>query len=107
MTIDDFKKMDLRVGVVSAADRVPDSEKLIRLEVDLGELGRRQIVAGIAAAYTAEELVGKQIVVVVNLEPRRIRGLESQGMLLAAHDADDNPILLISEKEVPPGSGVS
>lgn len=106
MNIEDFQKMDLRVGRVLLAEAVPDSDKLIRLEVDMGE-ERRQIVAGIKGSYAPEELVGKEIVVVANLEPRKLRGLESQGMLLAAHDADDKPVILTIERDVPPGAWVS
>ena len=84
---DDFARVDLRVGVVRGAERVPKADKLLRLSVDLGEPEPRTIVAGIALAYPVpEELVGKRIVVVANLEPRALRGITSQGMLLAAGD---------------------
>jgi len=113
MNIGEFQKVELRVGKILVAERVPNSEKLIRLEVDLREKNEaggsavRQIIAGIAKSYAPEELVGKEIVVVANLEPLKLRGLESQGMLLAAHDAEGNPVLLVPEKEVSPGSAVS
>ena len=105
MTIDEFQQVDLRVGKIVSAERVEGSEKLIKLQVDIGEL--RQLVAGIGKAYEPEALVGREIVVVANLEPRTLLGLESQGMLLAAHGDDDAPFLLMPDKEVPPGSAVS
>lgn len=106
VTIDDFKKLDLRVAKVISAARVEGSEKLLRLEVDLGG-EERQLVAGIGKVYAPEELIGKNIVVVANLEARRIMGLESQGMLLAAAANNDEPAILVVEREVPPGSRVS
>jgi len=105
ISYDDFAKLELKIGKITAAERVKGSDKLLRLEVDLGG-ERRQLVAGIAAAYTAEELGGKEIVVVANLEPRAILGIESQGMLLAA-SSPDGPVLIIPDKEVPPGAKVS
>lgn len=114
MTFDEFKNIDLRVGRVLAAERVPDSEKLIKLEVDLGGdsadgsgLGKRQIVAGIGKKYEPESLLQREIVIVVNLDPRKLMGLESQGMLLAAHDENGEPIILTVDKEAPPGSKIS
>ena len=100
ITIDDFKKVDLRVAKVMAAERVEGSEKLLKLQVDMGE-ETRQIVAGIGLAYEPETLVGREIIVVANLEPRALMGIESQGMLLAA--SNDHPVLLIPEQEVAPG----
>lgn len=102
---DDFKKLDLRVAKILEAVRVENSEKLIRLKLDVGELGERQIVAGIGEIYEPEILVGKQIVIVANLEPRKLVGYESQGMLLAAND-ELGPVLLIPESEVTPGAGI-
>lgn len=99
--IDDFKKVDLRVGKVVAAVRVEGSEKLLKLQVDIGE-EKRQIVAGIGLAYEPEALVGREIIIVANLEPRLLMGVESQGMLLAA--SSDHPVLLMPDKEVAPGS---
>ena len=81
----DFQKVDLRVGTVRLAEPHPDADKLLRLEVDLGEDAPRQIIAGIAEFYKPADLVDLQIVVVANLAPRKLRGLESQGMLLAVH----------------------
>ena len=101
ITIDDFKKIDLRVVKIMAAERVEGSDKLLKLQVDMGE-EKRQIVAGIGFGYNPEALVGKEIIVVANLEPRAFMGIESQGMLLAA--SSDFPVLLQPEKEVTPGS---
>jgi methionine--tRNA ligase beta chain len=105
ISIDEFKKADLRVAKVLRAERVEGSEKLVRLEADLGT-ERRQILAGIAKAYQPEELIGKSIVIVANLEPRMLMGLESRGMLLAAADGSGLPVILVPEKDVPPGCAV-
>ena len=105
MTInfEDFKKVEIKIGKVMTAERVEGSEKLIRLEVDLGEESPRQIVAGIGKVYLPEDLIGKEMPIVVNLEPRKLMGLESQGMILAA-DNNGEPVILHPEKEVPPGA---
>ena len=105
MSIDDFAKIELKVGVVVAAERVPKSKKLIRLQVDLGEGAPRQVVAGIAGRYEAEPLVGRRIVVVANLQPATLMGYESRGMLLAA-SLDGEPSILSPDGEVPPGTKV-
>lgn len=84
ITIDDFIKVDLRVGEIKVAERVPNADKLLRFEVDLGEEKPRQILAGLAEYYGPEPLVGRKVVVVANLKPRKMRGLESQGMICAA-----------------------
>ena len=83
ITIDDFAKVELRVAQILVAERVPKADKLLRLEVDLG-YEKRQILAGIAQYYEPEKLIGRKIVIVANLAPRKMRGLESNGMLLAA-----------------------
>jgi methionyl-tRNA synthetase len=103
ITIDDFIKVDLRVAQVLVAERVPKADKLLRLEVDLG-YEKRQILAGIAQYYEPEKLVGRKIVIVANLAPRKMRGLESKGMLLAASLPDGNPVLAGFLEEVPLGS---
>jgi len=103
ITIDDFKKVDLRVAKIISAERVEGSEKLIKLQVNMGE-ENRQIVAGIGLAYDPATLVGREIIIVANLEPRMLMGLESQGMLLAA--SNDHPVLLQPEQEVAPGSPI-
>lgn len=85
ITYDDFAQLDIRIGTILLAERVPETDKLIRLEVDLGEESPRQVVAGIAEhVEDSAGLVGKQIPLLANLEPRMIKGLESQGMILAA-----------------------
>ena len=105
ITIDDFRKVELRVGTVRSAEPHPNADRLIVLRVDLGE-EERQICAGIRNHYAPEDLVGKQIVVVANLETAKLRGLESQGMLLAASD-DGRVIVLSPEKPVQPGARIS
>jgi methionine--tRNA ligase beta chain len=102
ITFDDFKKLDIRVGRIVAAEKVMGTDKLLKLEIDLG-FEKRQLVAGIAESYLAEQLIGKEVPVLVNLEPRSIRGIESQGMVLAA-SVDGKPVLLHPDREVPPGS---
>ena len=93
ITIDDFAKVDLRVGTVVEAERVKGADKLLRLVVDLG-FEKRQVLAGIAKAYEPERLVGRKVVVVANLQPRKLRGLESNGMIVAASlGEDDQPVL--------------
>jgi methionyl-tRNA synthetase len=103
--IETFALVKLTVGQVRVAERVPKSKKLIRMEVDLGEGALRQIVAGIGAQYEPEKLVGRRIVVVANLKPAVLMGVESRGMLLAA-SVDGVPFLLSVDGEVPPGTGV-
>jgi len=104
-TIEDFKKLDLRIASIKEAKDHPNADKLFVLTVDLGG-EEKQLVAGIKGSYQADELIGKRIVVINNLEPATIRGEESQGMLLAA--SDENGIVVLSpDKEVALGSRVS
>lgn len=119
ISLEEFKKIDIRIGKILKAEKIEGSDKLLRLEVDLGDpstdstgspqagsgLGIRQIVAGIAAFYNPENLIGREIPVLVNLEPRMLRGFESQGMLLAA-DSNGEPVLFSPDREIPPGSAV-
>src|SRR5215204_486854 len=84
ITIDDFLKVELRVGEIKVAERIPKADKLLRFEIDLGEEKPRQILAGLAEYYEPETLIGRKVVVVANLKPRMMRGLESQGMICAA-----------------------
>ncbi|MBK7393241.1 MAG: methionine--tRNA ligase [Chloracidobacterium sp.] len=91
ITIDDFIKVDLRVGVIRVAERIPDADKLLRFEVDLGEEKPRQILAGLAEFYDPETLIGRKVVVVANLKPRKMRGLESQGMIAASLEDNSGP----------------
>ena len=103
ITIDDFAKVDLRVGLVKVAERVPKSDKLLRLEVDLGS-EVRQVLAGIAEAYAPETLVGRKVVIVANLAPRKMRGLESNGMIVAASLEGGKPVLASFLEDVPVGA---
>lgn len=106
ISIDQFMAVDLRAGTVEAAEAVPKSKKLLRLTVNLGEAdGPRTVLAGISKAYEPETLVGKQVVVVANLKPARLMGIESNGMVLAASE-DGLPVLLHPEKPVPNGTRV-
>ncbi len=104
ISIDDFKKVELKVGRVLAAERVEGSDKLLKLKISLGD-EERQLVAGIGKRYEPTDIVGKEIVVVANLEYRQLMGLESQGMLLAAND--DGPVFISPEKDVSPGAKIS
>jgi methionyl-tRNA synthetase len=104
VSIDDFEKLDIRIGRVKSAQRVPNSKKLLKLEVEVGE-ELRTLVAGIAEHYSPEELVGKFIAVVVNLEPAKLMGITSQGMLLAAED-EKGISLLVTDKPIKLGSKV-
>ena len=104
ITIDDFVKVDLRVAQILVAERVPKADKLLRLEVDLG-YEKRQIQAGIAQYYEPEKLIGRKIAIVANLAPRKMRGLESNGMLLAASlPPDGAPVLAGFLEDVPLGA---
>jgi methionyl-tRNA synthetase len=103
ITIDDFVKVELRVGLVKVAEKVKNADKLLRLEVDIGS-EVRQIVAGIAEAYAPETLVGRKVVIVANLAPRKLRGLESNGMIVAASLEGGQPVLAGFLEEVPVGA---
>lgn len=105
--IDYVMKIKFRVATIETAESVPKSKKLIKLGIDLGEFGKRQILAGISTFYNPETLIGKQIVVVANLKPATLMGLESQGMLLAASTADGATLALVCpESPITPGSVV-
>lgn len=111
ITYEEFKKIELRTVVVRNAERVEGSEKLLRLEVcdgklETGEDRMRQIVAGVGKKYEPEALIGKTIIIVANLEPRSLMGLESQGMLLAASNENEGPILLTTMSDIIPGSEI-
>jgi len=105
VSFDQFKTLDLRVGQVTLAERVPGADKLLRLLVDLGEGEPRQVVAGIAQDFNPRELLDKQVIIVANLEPATIRGVESRGMLLAA-GAEKALALLTVDSEVPVGTKI-
>lgn len=103
-TIDDLSKLTISIGTVKTAERVPETDKLLRLNVDFGEEAPRQIVSGIAAYVPEPEtLIGRQLAFVTNLEPRTIKGLESNGMLFAV-GAGDTFAFLTPDREVPPGT---
>jgi len=104
ISIDDFRKVELKIATIKAAEAHPNADKLLVLQIDLGG-EQRQICAGIRNHYTPEELVGKQIVVVANLETANLRGMESEGMLLAASD-EGRVIIMTPEKTVQPGAQV-
>ncbi|MCF7877238.1 MAG: hypothetical protein K9L95_03580 [Candidatus Omnitrophica bacterium] len=101
-TFEDFKKLEIKIGKIIKAESHPNAEKLYLLLVDLGEK-QIQLVAGIKPFYAASELEGKLVTVVANLEPKNIRGVESQGMLLAAESKDDIS-LVVADKNIPAGS---
>jgi len=105
INFEEFDKVDLRAGKVVEAERVEGSDKLLKLQIDLGE-EKRQILAGIGKAYTPEELINKTLIVIINLEPRMLMGLESQGMVLAVKD-NNNLSVLVPEKEIVPGTKIS
>jgi methionyl-tRNA synthetase len=103
--IDDFAKVDLRVGQVLSAERIPKADKLLLLKVDLGEAEPRQILAGIAQYYEPEKLIGRKVVIVANLKPRKLRGLESQGMVVAAsYGEEGRPVIATFTEDVPNGA---
>lgn len=103
---DDFAKLDLKTGTVISCEKVEKADKLLKLEVDLGT-EKRTIVSGIAQHYNPEEMIGKQVIVVTNLAPRKMRGIESQGMILTTENKEGKLFLLQPEKQVEPGSNVS
>ncbi len=106
ITFDDFLKIELRVAQIRECEDIPGADKLYKLTIDMGE--ERTIVAGIKTHYTKEELVGKKIAIVANLEPRKLRGITSHGMLLAASAEDKSSVVLLTvDKEIPNGSRIS
>ena len=106
VTIDDFSKLDIRVGKVLAAEKMEKSDKLLKLTVDTG-VDQRTVLSGIAKHYSPEEMVGKQVTLIANLAPRKMMGIESQGMILMAEDANGKLRLLQPNEVVNPGSTVS
>jgi methionine--tRNA ligase beta chain len=101
---EDFQKLDIRIGTIASAEKVEGADKLLKLVVDFGN-EQRQVVAGMAEFYSPEYFIGKQVPVLLNLEPRKFKEIESQGMILAA-DVDGKPELILPEKKVPRGSKV-
>jgi len=106
LSFEEFKKLDARVGIVTQVDRVPRTEKLYRILVDLGPLGVRQTVSSLVGYYEANELVGKRVVFLYNLKPTKFAGEVSQGMLLAA-EQEDKLALLTTDRDVPSGAKVT
>lgn len=104
ITFDDFDKLDIRIGTIIEAETVPETKKLLKLTVDIGD-EKRTMVAGIADEYKPEDIKGKQIPILTNLEPKTIQGIESQGMILAV-DIDGKATLLHPDKEVNNGSKI-
>lgn len=108
ITYTDFQKLDIRIGKVLTAESVPNTDKLIHLTVDIGQDEVRHLVAGMREYYQPEEIVGKLIVVLANLEPRKMRGITSNGMLLAASTENFETVKLLTvDSEMPPGSKIS
>jgi methionyl-tRNA synthetase len=105
INIDDFMKVDLRVARILAAEKVPNSKKLMKLSIDVGA-EQRTLVAGIAEAYEAEQLVGKTIGIVFNLKPAKLMGIESNGMILAASAEGGKPVLVAFDGDIAPGSRI-
>jgi len=105
VTFDDFTKLDIRLGKIVAAEKVPKADKLLKLTVETG-IDVRTIVSGIASYYTPEEVVGKTVSVLLNLEPRKIRGVESQGMILMAENAQGELSFVSPEKEFGAGGEI-
>lgn len=106
ITFDDFSKLDLRIGTITAAERVPKADKLLKLSIDIGEAVPRTVVSGIAQHFTPEELPGQQVLLLCNLEPRKMRGVESQGMVLMAEDAEGKLSFVRPSQVLPAGSEV-
>jgi methionyl-tRNA synthetase len=101
---DDFFKVDLRVGLVKFAERVKNSDKLMHMKVDIGEAEPRTIVAGIAEAYAPEQLLDRKVVIVANLQPRKLKGIESNGMIVAASVEGGKPVLAGFHEDIPVGA---
>lgn len=113
VSYEEFKKMDIRVGRIMEAEPVPETDKLLKCQIDFGEVDEegnkklRQIISGIREYYPDPNiLLGKQVLYIINLEPRMIKGVESNGMLMAVDGMDNKPVFLIPELEVKPGSRV-
>jgi methionine--tRNA ligase beta chain len=104
INFEDFKKLDIRIGKIVSVEKIEESDKLLKLEVDFGS-ETRQIIAGIGKIYAPEALIGKECPFAYNLAPRAIMGLESQGMILCPSD-ENGPVLMHPDKEIPPGSAI-
>ena len=107
ISIEDFAKVELRIGTITSVEDHPQADKLFVIKVDVGEDEERQLVAGIKKWYSKEDLLGKQVVVVSNLQPAKLRGIESQGMLLAAENEDESKVVLLTtDKKIENGAKV-
>jgi methionine--tRNA ligase beta chain len=107
ISFEEFKKVEIRIGKILECEKVADADKLLKLQIDFGpEVGNRQIISGIAQSYTPEEMVGKSLPFIVNLEYRKFKGEESQGMLMAAGNTDGKVVLLEPNSELTPGTEV-
>lgn len=107
VSYEEFKKMDMRIGTIKSIELIEGADKLLKCLIDFGEPEPRQIVSGIREFFPEyETLIGKQVLYIVNLEPRTIRGVESQGMLMAVDGSDGKPVFLIPEVDVTPGARV-
>lgn len=104
ITHTDFAKLDLRIGKIKSIEKIENTTKLYKILVDIGSPEPIQIISGLAESYSIEDLTGKNIVVLANLEPKMVKGIESQGMLLAAVDENKNISLLVPDKEISPGN---
>jgi methionyl-tRNA synthetase len=104
ITIDDFSKVEIRVGLVKSAEQVKGADKLVHMMIDIGEPEPRSIVAGIALAYKPEQLIGRKVCIVANLQPRKLRGIPSQGMVMAASLEGGSPVLASFLEDVPVGA---
>jgi len=108
ISYENFAKLDLRIAKIIEAEEIEGADKLLKLKIEMGEEEPRTLVAGIKQHYNKEDLIGKNIVVIANLEPRKMKGVESQGMLLAASSDDHAKVILLQpEKDIEPGSKVS
>lgn len=105
ISLDDFLKLNLAVATIVSAEPIENADKLLKLTLNVGEESPRQLVAGIAKSYAPQDLVGQQIIIIKNLEPKTIKGVTSQGMLLAA-DTADGPVILTPQKPVPVGTNI-
>ena len=105
MNIDDFKKVEIKIGEILEAEKIEGSEKLLKLKVNFGE-EIRQVVSGIAKNYEPESLIGKQVAFITNLEPRSLMGLESQAMILAVKTENDEFALMVPDKKAAPGAAI-
>jgi len=108
ISIDDFKKVDMRVGKILSVEKIPNRDKLYKLQVDIGEEKPRQIITGLVPYYSTDELLGKQIIVLANLEPAKFAGEISEGMLLAAESENNSKcVILTVDKEIEVGTRIS